>query len=159
MPIFATEYGFQTNPPDRTVGVSLSAQAQYLNQSDYMAWTNSRLRSVAQYELHDERDLGAFQTGLRFADGRTKPGYDAYRLPVWAFPRGGYTYVWGMVRPARGEPRPVLVEYYDARARTWKKVRTVSVSGSNRFVYLRTRARGKYFRLVWESAGSRKARP
>ena len=159
MPIYATEYGLQSNPPDRSAGVSLSAQAQYLNQSDYMAWTNSRLRSVAQYELFDERDLGAFQTGLRFADGGAKPALDAYRLPVWAFPRGGYTYVWGMARPARGAAQALAVEYYDARARTWRKVRTVSVSGSNRFVYLRTRARGKYFRLVWESRLSRKAAP
>ena len=54
-----------------------------------------------------------------------------------------------MVRPARGAPRRSRrVEYYDARARAWKRVRTVSVSGANRFVYLRTQARGKYFRLV-----------
>ena len=159
LPIHFTEYGLQTNPPDRTAGVSLSAQARYLNQSDYMAWANTRVRSVAQYELFDERALGAFQTGLRFADGRAKPSLDAYRLPVWAFPRSGYTYVWGMARPARGATQPVAVEYYDSRARTWKKVRTVSVSGASRFVYLRTRARGKYFRLVWKSRISRKAAP
>ena len=159
LPIRATEYGLQTNPPDRQAGLSLSAQAQYLNQSDYMAWTNPRVRSVAQYELFDERDLGAFQTGLRFADGRAKPALDAYRLPVWAFPRSGYTYVWGMVRPARGAAQPVTVEYYDARARAWKRVRTTTVSGDARFVYLRTRARGKYFRLVWGSRLSRKAAP
>ena len=54
---------------------------------------------------------------------------------------------------------PGATLYYDARARKWKKVRTVSVSGSSRFVYLRTRARGKYFRLVWETQRSRKAAP
>ena len=159
LPVYATEYGFQTNPPDRNAGVSLSAQAQYLNQADYMAWTNSRLRSVAQYEMYDERDTGAFQTGLRFADGRAKPGLDAYRTPVWSFRRGSYLYVWGMVRPARGQAQTAVVEYYDARARAWKRVRTVSVSGENRFVYLRTKAKAKYFRIVSGERVSRKAAP
>jgi hypothetical protein len=158
LPVYATEFGFQTNPPDRTAGVSLSAQAQYLNQADYMAWTDSRLRSTAQYELFDERDTGAFQTGLRFDDGRAKPGLDAYRLPVWSFKRSGYLYVWGMVRPARGGTQSATVEYYDS-TRKWKRLRTVSVSGSNRFVYLRTKAKAKYFRIVSGERVSRKAAP
>jgi hypothetical protein len=159
LPVFNTEYGFQTNPPDKTAGVSQSAQAQYLNQADYMSWRDGRLRSFAQYELFDERDTGAFQTGLRFDDGRAKSGLDAYRLPVWAFKRSGYNYVWGMVRPARGGSQTVTVEYYHASARKWRRVRTVTVSGSDRFVYLRTHARGKYFRLVVGDQLSRKAAP
>jgi hypothetical protein len=159
LPVFNTEYGFQTNPPDKTAGVSQSAQAQYLNQADYMSWRDSRLRSFAQYELFDERDTGAFQTGLRFDDGRAKSGLDAYRLPVWAFKRSGYNYVWAMVRPARGEPQSATVEYYDARSRKWRRVRTVTVSGGNRFIYLRTHARGKYFRVVAGDQLSRKAAP
>ncbi len=160
LPVYSTEFGFQTNPPDKTAGVSLSAQAQYLNQADYMSWRDSRLRSVAQYEMFDEHDTGAFQTGLRFEDGRAKPGLDAYRLPVWAFKRGTYTYVWGMVRPARGAQRTATVEYYDASARAWKRVRTVTVGGSaSRFIYLRTHARGKYYRIVSGEQLSRKAVP
>src|SRR5215212_6360334 len=157
LPVYSTEFGFQTNPPDRTAGVSLSAQAQYLNQADYMSWRDGRLRSYAQYELFDERDTGAFQTGLRFIDGRAKPGLAAYRLPVWTFKRGSYTYVWGMVRPARGGSQTATVEYYDARARAWKRLRSVNVGGANRFVYLRTKASGKYFRIVAGARLSRKA--
>ena len=156
--VWNTEFGFQTNPPDRTAGVSLSAQAQYLNLADYMSWRDSRLRSIAQYELYDEHDSAAFQTGLRFEDGRAKPGLDAYRIPVWAFKRSGYTYVWGMVRPARA-PQSAVVEYYDARSRKWKRVRTVTVDGGRRFVYLRTKAVGKYFRIVAGDRVSRKAAP
>ena len=156
LPVYSTEFGLQTNPPDRTAGVSLSAQAQYLNQADYMSWTNGRLRSVAQYEMFDERDPNAFQTGLRFEDGRAKPGLDAYRIPVWSFRRGSYLYVWGMVRPARGGVQSATVEYYD---RSWKRLRTLSVSRSNRFVYLRTKARAKYFRIVSGDSVSRKAAP
>jgi len=158
LPVYNTEFGFQTNPPDKTVGVSQSAQAQYLNQADYMSWRDSRLRSFAQYELFDERDTGAFQTGLRFEDGRAKTGLDAYRLPVWAFKRSGYNYVWAMVRPARGASQTATVEYYDS-SRKWKRVRTVTVGGSKRFIYLRTHARGKYFRVVAGEQLSRRAAP
>jgi hypothetical protein len=159
LPVYSTEYGFQTNPPDRIAGVSLSAQAQYLNQADYLSWRDGRLRSFAQYELFDERDSGAFQTGLRFLDGRAKPGLDAYRIPVWAFKRGSYTYVWGMVRPTRAGAETATVEYYDARARAWKRARTVTVTAANRFVYVRTKARGKYFRIAADGELSRKAAP
>ena len=38
LPIYFTEFGFQTNPPDRISGVSLAKQAAYINQSDYIAY-------------------------------------------------------------------------------------------------------------------------
>ena len=40
------------------------------------------MRSVAQYLWRDEPDPAAFQTGLRFADGRPKPALAAWRLPL-----------------------------------------------------------------------------
>src|SRR5919107_3535653 len=70
LPVYNTEFGIQTNPPDKTVGVSQSAQAQYLNQAEYMSWRDSRLRSFSQYELFDESDPASFNTGVRFDDGR-----------------------------------------------------------------------------------------
>ena len=154
MPIYATEYGFQTNPPDRYSGVSQSRQAEYINRSEYMSWRTGRVRSVAQYELFDERDIGAFQTGLRFRNGRAKSGYAAYRLPIWAFKRGSYKYVWGMVRPA-GDGQTAAVQKLSGGR--WRTVRTVAVGASRRFVYLKTRTSSKYFRLVWNGKVSRKA--
>ena len=99
LPIFFTEFGFQTNPPDRISGVSPAKQAAYINQSDYIAYRNSRVKSVSQYELLDEADLGSFQTGLRFVDGSPKPSLDAYRLPIWVIKHGSGVTVWGQVRP------------------------------------------------------------
>ena len=37
LPIYYTEFGFQTNPPDRIFGVRIGLQPQYINQSDWMA--------------------------------------------------------------------------------------------------------------------------
>ena len=43
-----------------------------------------------------------FQTGLRFASGKAKPSYNAYRFPIVVKKRRRGVYVWGRVRPAPG---------------------------------------------------------
>ena len=80
--------------------MTLARQATYINQSDWVAFRDRRIRSVAQYKLVDDPDLGGFQTGLRFASGEPKPSYDAYRLPIWVSRQGSRLRVYGQVRPA-----------------------------------------------------------
>src|ERR671931_81410 len=58
---YFTEFGFQSNPPDRLFGVSLSRQARYINESDFIAYRNSRVRGVSQYELFDDANRDVFQ--------------------------------------------------------------------------------------------------
>ncbi len=38
LPVYYTEFGFQTNPPDRIFGVRVALQPAYINQSDWMAY-------------------------------------------------------------------------------------------------------------------------
>lgn len=145
---FFTEYGFQTNPPDRTLGVSLSTQARWLNQSDWMAYRNGRVKSVAQYELFDDNALAGFQTGLRFKNGVAKPGLDAYRLPIWVTRSGSAVRVWGQVRPAGGRSQRVQILNGNRRYRVVKTVRT----NSRGFINLRIRRQpGPHWRLSWTS--------
>jgi len=40
------------------------------------------VRAVAQYKLVDEASLSSFQSGLRFIDGRGKPGSVVWALGV-----------------------------------------------------------------------------
>jgi hypothetical protein len=100
LPIFYTEFGFQTDPPDSLFGVPLAKQAAWINQSDFIAYRDPSVASVAQYQIRDESKLSGFQTGLRFTNGAPKPSFDAYRLPIWVFRTGGALHVWGQVRPA-----------------------------------------------------------
>ena len=102
LPIHYTEHGFQTNPPDRLFGVSPARQAEYINQSDWIAYRDPRVRTVAQYKLLDDTVVTGFQSGLRFWDGIAKPSYDAYRLALWIARKGaGRLRVYGQVRPLR----------------------------------------------------------
>jgi hypothetical protein len=98
--IYYTENGWQTNPPDHIFGVSLARQAEYINQADWISYRDQRVRSVAQYQIFDDPSLAQFQSGLRFANGKKKPAYGAYRLPIWVVRRGGKVTVYGQARPA-----------------------------------------------------------
>jgi hypothetical protein len=110
LPIYFTEYGIQTRPPNRRYGVPVSKQAMWLNQMDWLTYKNRAIHSVAQYELVDGR-TDVFTTGLIFNDSTPKPSFDAYRLPVWATRRGSSTVLWFWVRPAAGTPQAVQVQH------------------------------------------------
>ena len=125
LPVFYTEFGFQTNPPDRIFGVRATLQPAYINQSDWMAYRDPRVRAVAQYKLIDEASLASFQSGLRFIDGRAKPAYDAYRLPIWVSGRGSRLRVYGQVRPAPDStPQTVLIQVRPPRGGAFQTVRS-----------------------------------
>ena len=83
LPIYDTEYGFQTNPPDKFFGVSLEKQATYINEADYMCWRDRRIRSVAQYNLIDDASTGRLQhrPGLQPEHARRRGQALLRRLP------------------------------------------------------------------------------
>jgi hypothetical protein len=152
LPIYYTEYGFQTNPPDRTLGVSLSRQAAYLDQSDWIAYQDPTVRGLAQYLLRDDPELPGFQSGLEFLDGREKPSLAAYRLPIWVVRRGVSVTVFGQVRPAPAGgggtvriqlrlPRKSFTDFLTARV------------GSRGFFVVRHWSRRGTWRAIWDPGG------
>lgn len=110
-PLYLTEYGFDTKPPQPVNAVSPAVQAVYLNQAEYMAWRDPRVRTLSQYLLQDVPLRGAgdvfsaFASGLIFSNGAKKPSFYAYRLPIWmpamSGRHGQSLAVWGDVRPAK----------------------------------------------------------
>jgi hypothetical protein len=152
MPFYITEYGFQTDPPDGKSGVRPSLAAKWLNESNWIAYNNSRIKGFGNYELYDERDLGAFQTGLRFRSGAAKPSYQAFRMPIWVLKSRRYYRIWGQVRPARhGET--VDIEYQSKPGADWKRVRTIRITNPARYIDVKTRKRSRKWRLRWRRPG------
>ena len=99
--IYLTEFGVSSRPPSkRNAGVRPSVQAEYINQFEYLAFKNSKVKGVCQFQLEDDSNLKtkAFQTGLRFANGKDKPAYAAYRVPIYVQRKGNRLTVWGGVR-------------------------------------------------------------
>ena len=137
LPLYLTEYGYQTDPPDELTGVTLAQQARYLNQAEYLAARDPRVQTLAQFLLVDDTEpIGTtFQSGLRFADGGAKPALAAYKLPVWiarpSVRRGRAVKVWGMLRTApNGRPAKATIELRSAGSKVWRRVRDVTAQSA-----------------------------
>jgi hypothetical protein len=76
--IWLTEYGYQTNPPDNTFGVSWATQAQYVRESFAIARAHPRIDMLLWFLLQDESDPARWQSGLISATGERKPSWDAF---------------------------------------------------------------------------------
>jgi hypothetical protein len=79
MRVWITEYGYQTNPPDRVIGVTMSKQAKYLTQAVSIVRANPRIDLFLWFLLRDEERLGGWQSGLMTFSGARKPSFNAFR--------------------------------------------------------------------------------
>jgi hypothetical protein len=120
-PIWLTEYGYQSNPPDRFLGVPLKRQAVMLSLAAMRAWRLPRVTMLIQYLYRDEPVLSRFQTGLVLADDRAKPSLRGFRLPFAQMDRRGpKAVVWGQIRNGRKGRKRYRLEVL--RRNVWQPV-------------------------------------
>jgi hypothetical protein len=174
LPVWMTEYGYQTAPPDPTIGVPWWQQADWLDEADYRAYRNPRIASFAQFLLVDDGPLtrykpddprywGTFQTGLVTSDGRHKPSYESFKRPITVSPRrvrrGHRIRVFGQLRTAAGnQPLTADVQFRPNGSKAWSQVARIAVNDLRGFALTTVRARrsGSY-RIVWAGAGTTRA--
>src|SRR4051794_25371321 len=158
LPIEYTEHGWQTKP-DLIFGVTDAQQAEYINQSDWIAFKNPRVHTVAQYKIVDDRNIGAgFQMGLRLITGARKPAYDAYMLPIWVSGKGADVTVYGQLRPAdNGTAQTVDIQVAASAGAPFKTVQSVAVSSANGIFTAKVPNSGTLWRLSWNGITSRQA--
>ena len=126
-PLYFDEYSYQTNPPDKFTGVSLSLQAKYLRQGAYVAWRNSRVKLLTQYVYVDDSgsDSG-WQAGLFTSAGIAKPAFAVFPNPFWAQKiKKGTVQLWGQDRPGSGVRS---VELQRRSGSTWVTVQAVNTN-------------------------------
>ncbi len=90
MPIWLSEFGFQTDPPDPFAS-PIGKVPQWMGESEWLAYHDRRVKSYAQYPLSDDTVAGrglsrfhGFQSGLDSAVGKPKAGvYQAYKAPLF----------------------------------------------------------------------------
>jgi hypothetical protein len=141
--IWLTELGYQTNPPDRILGVGWGTQARFVAEAQHRAYRAAGVDVVVQYLLRDEPATAAWQSGLETVSGRAKPALMAFSLPfVQVARRGLATTVWGQIRPGKGS-RPYVLQRLVGEQ--WKAVG----SGAT------TTARGYFTRTVRAGKGTR----
>ena len=171
LPLWMTEYGYQTNPPDPTIGVSLARQAAWLDDATFLAYRNSRIVSFAQFLLVDDgpnrsynpsdpRYWGTFQTGLILGNGKHKPAYQSFQRPIAISPtrvrRGRPVRVFGQLRPAAdGQRLTAQIEFRGLHSKRWSDVARVTVGNLRGFVDTRVRARTTgFYRIAWVNGGN-----
>ena len=80
--IWITEYGYQTNPPDKIFGVTPAQQARYLTQAFEIAKRHPRIDMLLWFLLRDEtraRIEEGWQSGLLTTTGARKPSFRAFQ--------------------------------------------------------------------------------
>ena len=159
-PVWSTEYGFRTKPPDPNLGVSQSTAADYMNWAEYLSYRQPRLYSYSQYQLIDNPPPASFDTGLENPNGSHKPGYDAYRMPLFlpttSTHAGQKVEIWGGVRPAgyarldTGQAQSVQIQFQRGSSGAWQTIDTVAIKNSKGYidVHLALPATGAV-RLAW----------
>lgn len=110
LPIYLTEFGYESNPPDIINGIPAELQAEYLNVGDYIAYRTPRVVANTQFQLFDVPPQTRFpensrqywftyQSGIFTHNGEPKPAAGAYALPFEARTIGPGAYLlWGWVR-------------------------------------------------------------
>jgi hypothetical protein len=168
MPLYLSEWGYKTNPPNPYVKTSLTQQAAWLDEGEYMTWKVGYVRALAQFLLVDDQPKAGepvgsrkywhtFQTGLETMDGKPKPSLAAFRIPIWLpdARRGPRVTVWGQLRPAN---HAVLqygeIQYRRAGQPQWSTIRQIQTTSPEGFVlaHVPIRAAGSV-RLGWLDIG------
>lgn len=152
LPVHLTEFGIQSTP-DTIAGVSLSKQAAYLAVSEHMAYVNPRVASFSQYLMSDDPPrsegykYGGFESGLRRADGKPKPAYEGFRLPLAVEIYGGRDVLWGLVRPQREETK-VTIER-KPKGKDWRVLKEVTTTSTGVYALSTTHREGQRYRVKW----------
>jgi hypothetical protein len=168
LPVWNSEFGFQSNPPD-PFQTTLSRIPGFMSESEWISYRNRRVASYSQYTLVDtpvasRGDLfGTWQGGLRFANGRDKPGLmAAYRQPFFVRLLGPVgVEVWGDARP--GGAAAVVQLQQRVGNGAFKDLGTPFTVGNSRGYFKRrfrlSSARKRSFRFIEAGQASRAAKP
>jgi hypothetical protein len=147
IPLYLTEWGYVTNPPNPAYRTTLSEQAAWLDEGEYMTWREPYIKALAQFLLVDVKPYwphptltqwrGVFDSGLELPNGQPKPALKAYRLPIWlpsAHP-GRKVTLWGQLRPAdHSGIQHGVIEFLRQGTSKWKRLQRVQTGSSEGFL-------------------------
>jgi hypothetical protein len=139
LPVYMTEFGFETNPPDPFSGVPVEQQAEWNQLGDFLAYANPRIAAITQFLLRDVAPVKSarrgtkpywftYQSGLFYNDDKAKPSATGYFFPFLASAAGAdAANVWGQLRfrpnalPA-GAQDTVQIQHAPGASEQWTDV-------------------------------------
>jgi hypothetical protein len=159
MPVYLTEFGIQSKP-NRFLGVPVDQQAEYDAIAERVAYSNPRVAAFSQYLLRDdplggESSVSAnggfigFQTGLEYLNGKPKPLYFGWPVPLTVSKRGHGFSLWGLVRPATAATR-VTVLVQPKGSRRYRILKTLTTNSRGYWAFSSSTP-GDHWRVRWSS--------
>jgi hypothetical protein len=152
--IYLTEFGIQTTP-DEISGVSFAKQSAFRAIAEHIAYVNPRVALFSQYLMRDDKPrktgyrYGGFETGLRRSNGKKKPSYESFRLPLAVENRGGTDVLWGLVRPMRSKTRVLIQTRGAGKHAKWKTLRNVTTTSIGVYGASTRHHKGQEYRVRW----------
>jgi len=144
--IWLTEYGYQSNPPDRLLGVSTALQARYIGEGAYAAYRTARVDLLIHFLYRDEPDISRFQSGLVTLGDKEKPAYAAFEVPLAQTTRTGTRVsLWGQLRAPAAAQSTARLERKVGTA--WRTVATVHAGAAGFLRWTGVLPRGAVVRL------------
>ena len=86
-PAWATEFWWETDPPDKKYGVPVNKHARWVEESLYSLWKQGADAAIWLRLQDDESqadNIGGEQSGLLTFDKQEKPSFQAFRFPFVA---------------------------------------------------------------------------
>jgi hypothetical protein len=144
--IWLTEYGYNSKPPSKWLGVSNRLQALFLGEAALRAYLAPRVDLLIHFLVRDEPNAQKWTSGFYTSRGKVKPSFSAFALPFAQVSRKGTrTALWGAVRPRTGVQLYRLQQLHGGR---WQWVGATMRTKRNGFLNrVVTADKGAEFRL------------
>jgi hypothetical protein len=129
-PIWATEFWWESNPPNKRHGVKPMKQAKNIQEALYVFW-KAKVQRVIGFRIRDAATAGGIHggaSGLYDASGQPKPALQAFRFPFVADRRNKRkVLVWGKA-PASGK-----LKIQRKKGKRWKTIKRTNVKSGKVF--------------------------
>ena len=144
--IWLSEYGYQSNPPDRLLGISLALQARYLAEGEYVAYRTPRVDLLLHFLYRDEPELARFQSGLVTLGNKPKPALAAFEAPLAETSRtGARVGLWGRLGASAAASSTARIERRAGAA--WRPLGSVRAGAGGVIRWIGPLPRGAVVRL------------
>lgn len=151
LPVWATEFGYQTNPPDRIVGISPAVQGRFMAEAYDWLDTTRRVPIAIWYGFRDPDQIADWQSGTYYANGTAKVSrlwqMRPVSVPVDRVRRGQAVRVW-----ARSMINPLATRIaFSTDGRAWRLLPTTGRRSDGTTVQSVRLSRTSWF-ATWDGA-------
>jgi hypothetical protein len=130
--IWLTEYGYNSKPPSKWLGVSNALQARFVGEAALRAYLAPRVDLLIHFLVRDEPNATRWTSGFYTSRGKVKPSFSAFVIPfAQVSRRGARTTLWGQVRPRTGS-QPYRLQ--QLRAGHWRWVGSTRLTTSGGYL-------------------------